>query len=126
MHRIGQNDTVIIQYLIAKDTADDYLWPLIKKKMNVLSTVGLDQDFSINNVDTATQSKNKQRDLTSFLSSSSSSERESQELECSPVAKDNKRQKTCATPEVSTSNDVKKLLEVDDDYFDSCDWDNIM
>ncbi|XP_018400748.1 PREDICTED: SWI/SNF-related matrix-associated actin-dependent regulator of chromatin subfamily A-like protein 1 [Cyphomyrmex costatus] len=117
VHRIGQNDTVTIQYLIAENTADDYIWPLIKKKMNVLNSVGLDQDFSVNNVDIITQKKSKQQDLTSFLNISSSSEKGSQsqhDMEISP-----------AIP-VSPPNDVKDLLEIDDECFDSCDWDNIM
>lgn len=128
MHRIGQNDTVIIQYLVAKDTADDYIWPLIKKKMNVLNAVGLDQDFSIDNVDVAVR-KEKQRDLTSFLNRSSGSEKGSQhdkELKDSPAVGDNKEQERYVTPEASTSSDFKDLLEIDEECFDSCDWDDIM
>jgi len=26
VHRIGQQDSVTIQYLIARNTADDYIW----------------------------------------------------------------------------------------------------
>lgn len=129
MHRIGQNDTVIIQYLVAKDTADDYIWPLIQKKMKVLNAVGLDQDFSIDNVDVALP-KEKQRDLNSFLNRSSISEEGSQsqhdkESEDFLAAENNKEPEACAAPEASTSNDFKELLDVDEDYFDSC-WDNIM
>jgi len=127
VHRIGQNDTVIIQYLVAKNTADDHIWPLIKKKMNVLNAVGLDQDFSINNVNVPVRNKNKQRDLTSFLNRSSFSQSQhDMELEYLGAVEDNKEQKECVSPKASTSNDVKELLEVDEDYFDSCDWDNVM
>lgn len=117
MHRIGQNDTVTIQYLVAKNTADDYIWPLIKKKMTVLKAGGLDQDFSMDDVDVAVQNKNKQRDLTSFLNSSSSTEKGAQH---------DKEQKDCAAPEASTSNNIKELLEMDEECFDSCDWDDII
>jgi len=131
VHRIGQNDTVIIQYLVAKDTADDHIWPLIKKKMDVLNAVGLDQDFSVDNVDTIAVHKKKQRDLTSFLSGSSESEGGSQSQhdkkpKDSPPVEDKKEQETHAGPKASTSNDFKELLEVDEEYFDSCGWDNIM
>jgi len=43
-HRIGQAETVTIQYLLAKSTADDYLWPLIQSKLNVLNKAGLSKD----------------------------------------------------------------------------------
>ena len=32
-HRIGQTDCVNIQYLVAKETADDVLWPMIQNKV---------------------------------------------------------------------------------------------
>jgi len=43
-HRIGQTDSVVVQYLVAKNTADDVLWPLIQKKLNVLNKAGLSKD----------------------------------------------------------------------------------
>lgn len=119
MHRIGQNDNVLIQYLVAKDTADDYIWPLIKKKLNVLNAAGLDQDLSIDNVDTTVQKEHGQQDLISFMNISLSPGKQSQ----SP---DDKKQKNYSVPEASTStSDLKQLLEIDEEYFDSCGWDDI-
>jgi len=43
-HRIGQTDSVVIQYLVAKETADDVLWPLIQQKLEVLNKAGLSKD----------------------------------------------------------------------------------
>uniref|UniRef100_A0A0N5AS35 SWI/SNF-related matrix-associated actin-dependent regulator of chromatin subfamily A-like protein 1 n=1 Tax=Syphacia muris TaxID=451379 RepID=A0A0N5AS35_9BILA len=43
-HRVGQKDSVFIQYLIAKGTADDILWPLIQKKLDVLGSCKLSSD----------------------------------------------------------------------------------
>lgn len=43
-HRIGQTDSVIVQYLVATGTADDELWPLIQKKLDVLNKAGLSKD----------------------------------------------------------------------------------
>lgn len=118
VHRIGQNDNVIIQYLVAKNTADDYIWPLIKNKLNVLNAAGLDQDLSIDSVDMTAQKKRGQQDLTSFLNISLSLEKQSQSQE--------NKQKDDSTPEASTStNDFKQLLEIDEEYFDSCSWDDI-
>ncbi|XP_026563815.1 SWI/SNF-related matrix-associated actin-dependent regulator of chromatin subfamily A-like protein 1 [Pseudonaja textilis] len=42
-HRIGQTSSVDIHYLVAKGTADDYLWPLIEKKIRVLGEAGLSE-----------------------------------------------------------------------------------
>jgi len=43
-HRIGQTDSVVIQYLVARGTADDVMWPLIQKKLEVLNKAGLSKD----------------------------------------------------------------------------------
>uniref|UniRef100_A0AAR2J6E7 SWI/SNF-related matrix-associated actin-dependent regulator of chromatin subfamily A-like protein 1 n=1 Tax=Pygocentrus nattereri TaxID=42514 RepID=A0AAR2J6E7_PYGNA len=43
VHRIGQTSSVDIHYLVARGTADDYLWPMIQEKMNVLEQVGLSE-----------------------------------------------------------------------------------
>uniref|UniRef100_A0A8R1XZJ4 SWI/SNF-related matrix-associated actin-dependent regulator of chromatin subfamily A-like protein 1 n=2 Tax=Onchocerca TaxID=6281 RepID=A0A8R1XZJ4_ONCVO len=43
-HRLGQKDSVFVQYLIAKGTADDVLWPLIQKKLDVLQSCKLASD----------------------------------------------------------------------------------
>ncbi|XP_067995008.1 SWI/SNF-related matrix-associated actin-dependent regulator of chromatin subfamily A-like protein 1 isoform X2 [Melanerpes formicivorus] len=40
-HRIGQTSSVNIHYLVAKGTADEYLWPMIQEKMKVLGEAGL-------------------------------------------------------------------------------------
>ncbi|KAE8744020.1 hypothetical protein FOCC_FOCC009304 [Frankliniella occidentalis] len=43
-HRIGQADSVLVQYLVQRGTADDQIWPLIQLKLDVLSKAGLSQD----------------------------------------------------------------------------------
>ncbi|KAM6178354.1 SWI/SNF-related matrix-associated actin-dependent regulator of chromatin subfamily A-like protein 1 [Rhynchocyon petersi] len=43
VHRIGQTSSVGIHYLVAKGTADDYLWPLIQEKIKILSEAGLSE-----------------------------------------------------------------------------------
>lgn len=118
VHRIGQNDTVMIQYLVARNTADDYIWPIIKKKMNVLNAVGLDQDFSVNDVDIAVQKEFGQQNLSSFVSISPKEQSSTEQKDC-PTVKDVASTSTCI-------DEFKELLEVDGEYFDSCDWDDIM
>ncbi|MPC08382.1 SWI/SNF-related matrix-associated actin-dependent regulator of chromatin subfamily A-like protein 1 [Portunus trituberculatus] len=43
-HRIGQQDSVTVQYLLAKNTVDDHIWPLLQTKLEVLGKVGLSDD----------------------------------------------------------------------------------
>lgn len=40
-HRIGQKSPVTCRYLLAKGTADDYIWEMVKKKQDVLNKAGL-------------------------------------------------------------------------------------
>ncbi|XP_078408885.1 SWI/SNF-related matrix-associated actin-dependent regulator of chromatin subfamily A-like protein 1 isoform X2 [Cetorhinus maximus] len=40
-HRIGQSNCVDIHYLVARGTADDYLWPIIQEKVKILGEAGL-------------------------------------------------------------------------------------
>jgi len=125
VHRIGQNDNVTIQYLVAKNTADDHMWPLIKKKLNILNAVGLDQDFSINDVDI--QKNEAQLDLSAFLNISvSSTEQSQEEQKNSSVSKSDKEQKDHSNAIASTSAVDKKLLEIDQEYLEFDDWDDVM
>ncbi|CAG9862890.1 unnamed protein product [Phyllotreta striolata] len=43
-HRIGQEETVLIQYLLCPGTADDAIWPMLQEKQRTLSAVGLCRD----------------------------------------------------------------------------------
>lgn len=40
-HRIGQRDTVIVNYLLGKGTFDDVMWPILNRKIATLEAVGL-------------------------------------------------------------------------------------
>lgn len=44
VHRIGQQDSVLVQYLLASGTADDYLWTMVKSKLETLNQAGLSKD----------------------------------------------------------------------------------
>ncbi|KAL7675063.1 hypothetical protein ACOME3_001331 [Neoechinorhynchus agilis] len=39
-HRIGQQNTVKVKYLLAKGTVDDLMWPLVHRKLQILTSVG--------------------------------------------------------------------------------------
>lgn len=43
-HRIGQQNEVHVCYLLADGTADDYIWPMLLEKQQVLSEAGLSKD----------------------------------------------------------------------------------
>ncbi|XP_051787328.1 SWI/SNF-related matrix-associated actin-dependent regulator of chromatin subfamily A-like protein 1 isoform X2 [Erpetoichthys calabaricus] len=53
VHRIGQTSNVNIHYLVAKGTADDYLWPMIQEKMKVLEQAGLSESNISDNAESA-------------------------------------------------------------------------
>lgn len=40
-HRIGQKSPVVCRYLLAKGTADDYIWEMVKRKQEVLNKAGI-------------------------------------------------------------------------------------
>lgn len=40
-HRIGQKSPVVCRYLLAKGTADDFMWTMLTKKQEVLSKAGI-------------------------------------------------------------------------------------
>ncbi|XP_070210703.1 SWI/SNF-related matrix-associated actin-dependent regulator of chromatin subfamily A-like protein 1 [Littorina saxatilis] len=44
VHRLGQQDSVLVYYLVAQNTADDYIWPLVQSKLQVLGKAGLAGD----------------------------------------------------------------------------------
>ncbi|GBP22445.1 hypothetical protein EVAR_78621_1 [Eumeta japonica] len=43
-HRIGRRGGVCVRYLLAKGTSDDFMWPMLQDKLNVLNEVGLSKD----------------------------------------------------------------------------------
>ncbi|XP_068223062.1 SWI/SNF-related matrix-associated actin-dependent regulator of chromatin subfamily A-like protein 1 [Palaemon carinicauda] len=65
-HRIGQQDSVTVQYLVAKGTVDDHIWPLVQAKLEVLSKAGLSKDSSLSGEATY-QKDREQGTLDSYL-----------------------------------------------------------
>uniref|UniRef100_A0A915J9P0 SWI/SNF-related matrix-associated actin-dependent regulator of chromatin subfamily A-like protein 1 n=1 Tax=Romanomermis culicivorax TaxID=13658 RepID=A0A915J9P0_ROMCU len=71
VHRVGQESNVEIQYLIAKGTADDSMWELVKHKLQILGRSGLSKDTmnvdSITSKDSSDVKKSKQSCMDDFL-----------------------------------------------------------
>ncbi|KFM63101.1 SWI/SNF-related matrix-associated actin-dependent regulator of chromatin subfamily A-like protein 1, partial [Stegodyphus mimosarum] len=65
VHRIGQEDCVVVQYLVAKGTADDEIWPLVQRKLDNLNKAGLSKDTFMN-ADTVVQENSLQPRLEDF------------------------------------------------------------
>lgn len=40
-HRVGQKNPVFIQYILARDTADDLIWPKILAKIDIIDSLKL-------------------------------------------------------------------------------------
>jgi hypothetical protein len=117
VHRIGQTDNVVIRYLLAKCTADDYMWPAIQKKINVLNEVGLDQNFHLQELDVSNQSSVllNQEKLDNYF-------------EVSPNTKLINSLNLDQTGNAvlhTSSESLKDLLDIDDDAFNDINLDNI-
>ncbi|XP_066301333.1 SWI/SNF-related matrix-associated actin-dependent regulator of chromatin subfamily A-like protein 1 [Branchiostoma lanceolatum] len=68
-HRIGQQDCVNVHYLVARGTADDYIWPLVQGKLDVLSKAGLTKD-DFSTADTTSFKDPHQETILSYLEQS--------------------------------------------------------
>ncbi|XP_063606912.1 SWI/SNF-related matrix-associated actin-dependent regulator of chromatin subfamily A-like protein 1, partial [Penaeus indicus] len=66
-HRIGQEDCVMVQYLVAQGTADDYIWPLVQSKLEVLGKAGLSKD-NFSNAGSAHQKDSEQESILKYFS----------------------------------------------------------
>lgn len=71
-HRIGQKKDVICRYLIASNTADDYIWKMLQNKQEVLKKAGIFcenlQDSTHHNHETNSE-KEPQSKIDKFFSS---------------------------------------------------------
>ncbi|XP_076094482.1 SWI/SNF-related matrix-associated actin-dependent regulator of chromatin subfamily A-like protein 1 [Mytilus galloprovincialis] len=70
-HRMGQQDMVSVHYLVAQNTADDQIWPLVQKKLDVLNKAGLSKDdFSSADTTTLVLKDSRQTDLMQYFEES--------------------------------------------------------
>ncbi|XP_047535168.1 SWI/SNF-related matrix-associated actin-dependent regulator of chromatin subfamily A-like protein 1 [Vanessa atalanta] len=68
-HRLGRSGAVCARYLLARGTADDFMWPMLQDKLDVLNNVGLSGETFENTTLTRQESKNS---MTQYLSPKSS------------------------------------------------------
>lgn len=80
-HRIGQQDSVNVHYLVATGTSDDHIWPMIQQKLNVLGKAGLSKDdFSA--ADTTRVKDRRQEEIIKFLEESFSEDFPTEDVNC--------------------------------------------
>ena len=65
-HRIGQEDSVLIEYLVAPGTVDDILWPMISNKLDILNKAGLSKD-NFREADVEILKKKERTDISNFF-----------------------------------------------------------
>lgn len=65
VHRIGQEKSVDIMYLIARETIDEYVWPKLLAKLNVLESLGIGSN-QLRNVGSMSQDVAGQQTLHQF------------------------------------------------------------
>lgn len=117
VYRIGQGENVRIQYLVAKHTADDYLWPLIQRKLNVLNEAGLDQDFSLHDASIKQNPSKGNQKLDSFLTNKKTNKVPTDETTVQSSVSEN------SSP--VTIDEMKELIQLKEEEFNFCDWDDI-
>lgn len=91
--------------------------------MNVLNEVGLDQDFSLKDIDYTTQALNsKQKTLNVFINN----EQYKHEADKKIVQNNENTTKNIILQSQSfTTEEFKELLDMNEEDFDFCDWDNM-
>ncbi|XP_076626647.1 SWI/SNF-related matrix-associated actin-dependent regulator of chromatin subfamily A-like protein 1 [Colletes latitarsis] len=124
VHRIGQDKNVVIRYLVAKQTVDDYLWPLLQKKINVLNEAGLDQNLSLNDISITKHALNTKQTILDFCKNSEKHQRTTDETIVQ--SNENATQNILLKNDSSAmTNEVKQLLELTESDLNFCDWDDI-
>lgn len=151
VHRIGQKNSVIIQYLIAKGTVDDFLWPLLQSKTEFLVDAGLNQNFSFNETELTHQKLTgedlalsnsivKQQTLDDFVISQELQSNMGSNSSCpvnelprtstfdSSLLLDSTKDKNLSSTVVrpSISENLSQLLDDDDSSFVNFDFSNIV
>ncbi|KAK0179340.1 hypothetical protein PV327_005100 [Microctonus hyperodae] len=112
VHRIGQNSGVFIQYLVAKKTVDDFLWPLLQTKLKFLTNAGLNQDFSLNDVEISNQNIIKDEQESSDYKKTQTKMDSFVNINNSSISQ--------------VSNNLNNLLDENEDDFANIDLDSIM
>jgi len=65
-HRVGQKSSVFVQYILARDTADDLIWPKIQEKILVVGNLSLNNE-TLSSIDNRERIVNDERKITDFF-----------------------------------------------------------
>ncbi|KAI6200028.1 putative SMARCAL1-like protein [Aphelenchoides besseyi] len=76
-HRIGQRDSVLVEYVLAKKTADDEIWPRVQSKLHVLAGVDLNNE-TFGDLDNTTREFDDRPKITDFFSILDKKEKENE------------------------------------------------
>ncbi|XP_065666233.1 SWI/SNF-related matrix-associated actin-dependent regulator of chromatin subfamily A-like protein 1 isoform X4 [Hydra vulgaris] len=65
-YRIGQKNAVSVIYLVAKNTADDYIWPIVQEKLHILTNLGVGSRAGLHG-QTSSFKDSRQRQIEDFF-----------------------------------------------------------
>lgn len=102
---------MVVEYLLAKGTADDVIWPMVKEKLTVLNQAGLSKD-NFHEADTSDfMPVSKQKDISDFFQPLST-------LSQTSVTKSQPETSACSmTDEFADLEDQDLLLQILDESF---------
>ncbi|CAG9129523.1 unnamed protein product [Plutella xylostella] len=129
-HRIGQEGAVCSRYLLAPGTVDDFIWPLLQGKLNVLNEVGLCGETFENATTSLQESRNN---ITQYLSPSSSKNKNDYipgtNIRKNSINCDRSKINYSKAKENSSSinnNDSFKEEEIDKSFFEDLEGDELL
>lgn len=105
---------------MARQTADDYLWSLIKRKINILCEIGLDQNILMDEVEVTNQvlKQNDQLKIDFFLENTPKKNLKSDDkMDISDEINNDKSLENNEQKE-----EIKELLNLDEEDLQNCDW----
>ncbi|XP_047352619.1 SWI/SNF-related matrix-associated actin-dependent regulator of chromatin subfamily A-like protein 1 isoform X1 [Vespa velutina] len=125
VHRIGQDSNVVIQYLVAKQTADDHLWSLIQRKINILCKVGLNQNILMDEAEVTNQvlKQNDQLKIDFFMEKTPKKSLKSDDkMDISDEINNDTSLENNEEKEEISIKDIKELLNLGEEDLQNCDW----
>ena len=108
VHRIGQQNSVLVQYLLGKGTFDDKFWPLLQRKLDTLQSAGLSAVKELEYSTQINREDSAQTRLTNFVT------------EVKPVVIDMTQEEEKEV-ESERQDDEAHILQIDDEEDDDFD-----
>ena len=108
VHRIGQQNSVLVQYLLGNGTFDDKFWPLLQRKLDTLQSAGLSAVKELEYSTQINREDSAQTRLTTFVT------------EVKPVVIDMTQEEEKEV-ESERQDDEAHILQIDDEEDDDFD-----